>query len=96
MAIFFITNLWMIFALIIGAGQLFELPMKKAVGMVILGGTIYWIGIYKIIFPALKSVESSFEVPGIFFEIQPISVVLILMSVSVILSVLLGVFSKEK
>jgi len=96
MAIFFITNLWMIFALIIGAEQLFELPMKKAAGMVILGGTIYWIGIYKVIFPTLKSVEASFEVPGIFFEIQPISIVLILMSVSVILSVLLGVFSKQK
>ena len=96
MAIFFITNLWMIFALIIGAEQLFELPMKKAAGMVILGGTIYWIGIYKVIFPTLKSVEASFEVPGIFFEIQPINIVLILVSVSAILSVLLGVFSKQK
>jgi hypothetical protein len=96
MAMFFITNLWMILALVIGTGQLFEIPMKKAVGMMILGGTIYWIGIYKVIFPILKSVEPSFEVPGIFFEIQPISIVLILVSVSAILSVLLGVFSKQK
>ena len=95
MTVFFITNLWTIIALVIGAQQIFEITKKKALGLVMLSGTIYWIAIYKLILPAFRTIESGFQAPGIFFEIQPLNVVLFLTSVSVILSALLGVFSKK-
>ena len=93
MAIFLITNFWMIFALVVAVKQSMNLSIGKAMGLVMLTGTIYWLIIYKMIFPVAHL--SGFDIPGIQFDLQPMELVLALASLSVILSILLGVFKRR-
>jgi len=86
--VFLLTNIWMIFALIVGIRQALGVFIRKALGIVMLAGGIYWIIDYLIIVPF-------FEIPGAWFVLQPASFILTLLSIDVILSMLLGVFSSR-
>jgi hypothetical protein len=91
LTVHFIITLWIVLALIIAVKKLFDLQIKRAIGLVILSGTFYWFTTYEIVFPILN-----IEMPGLFFEIQPMNVVMMLISLSVILSLLFGAFSKQQ
>lgn len=93
MAVFFVTNIWMIFALIVAVKQSMDLPTRRAMGLVMLTGAIYWVIIYKMIIPV--AYMSGVNIPGIWFDLQPIELVLALVSLSVIMSLLLGVFKRR-
>jgi len=86
----FITNLWMIFALIIAIKVCFEITFTKATGMIMLSGPIYWILVNKFMLPTIF--RSS--MPGIFMDINPVELVIILTSISFIISYLFGTFKK--
>lgn len=93
MTIYFVTNIWMIFALIVAVKQSMNLPTTRAMGVVMLTGAIYWLIIYKMIIPVASI--SGFNIPGIRFDLQPTELVLALASLSVIMSLLLGVFKRR-
>lgn len=95
MFVFFATNLWMILALIVATQKSFEISVKRAIGLLLLSGTIYWIAIYKIALSVLKLIEPKFILPGLFFVLEPLEIVASLFSFSIILSLLLGTFFKE-
>lgn len=85
------SRLWIFAALVIAITQAFDYSKRKAVGVAILGGTIYWVIYHIFIIPTLG-------VPGVRIEIlmsgSP-SAILVLMSVAFIIATLLGIFSKE-
>jgi hypothetical protein len=87
-----VTNLWMIFALIIGIGTLFQIGMRKALGTMLLVGPIYWILTYEFLLPLVFPFG---EIPGFVFILNPIQMVFTLFSISVLLSFFLGAFSKR-
>lgn len=87
----FVTNLWMIFALIVAIKVLFDIPTTKAVGVVLLVGSIYWLLTYQVILPSLFPTS----IPGITFEVHPIETLLTFFSLSMVLSIILGAFSKH-
>lgn len=89
LTIFFLTNFWMIFALIIAVKQLFKITTKNAMAIVMLGGSVYWLLVYRFMLPTIFG-----AIPGIFFDIGPNEFVLALISISAVLSFLLGVFRK--
>jgi len=95
MTIYFVTNIWMISALIVAVKHLFDLPTRETIGTVSLAGTIYWLTVYKIVFPMFNVVDPTFKVPGVMFNIQPLSLVLILVTLSIIISFLCGTFTKR-
>jgi len=86
-----ITNLWMILVLIVAIRELFEIPTTRALGIVMLAGSIYWISIYKFFLPMVFTPN---PIPGIFIDITPKEFVMALLSLSVLLSYLLGTFKK--
>jgi len=88
LTIFFLTNIWMIIALVIGVKQSLDMPTGRAFGVVLLAGTFYWLINYMFIIPTLK-------IPTIQFTVEPVSLILTLVSVSGILATLLGVFSRR-
>jgi len=88
LAIFFITNIWMVFALVIAVRQSLSLSTKDSISLVALSGTIYWLIVYIMLIPALN-------IPGIRFDLQPPELILAFISCSAILSMLLGTFSKR-
>jgi len=90
MTIFFLTNFWMTFALVIAVKQLFEVDAKNAMGIIMLGGSIYWLLIYRFILPVVFV-----TVPGVLFNIGPNEFVLSLISLAAVLSFLLGTFRKR-
>lgn len=87
LAIFFITNIWMFFALLIAVRASLNLATKDSISLVALSGTIYWLIVQGILNPAL-------HIPGIQFALQPLELVLAFVSCSVVLSMLLGTFSR--
>jgi len=92
LAVIIITNLWMILVLVVAIKQLFEVTTPKAVGIVMLSGSIYWPLTYKFILPM---VFTSNVVPGVFFDVNPNEFVLLLISLASVLSFILGVFTKD-
>lgn len=93
MAVFFVTNFWMIFALIVAVKQSMDLPTGRAIGVVMFTGAIYWLIVYKMIIPVADI--SGVNISGIWFDLQPMELVLALASLAVIMSVLLGVFKRR-
>ena len=83
------TNIWMILGLVIAVTRTLEVTMAKALGVVAFCGGAYWIINYLVIVPTL-------EVPGIWYTLKPPSMVLLLFSISTIVALMLGVFSKRK
>lgn len=88
LAVFFVTNAWMILALLVGARQALEVPIERMIGIILIGGGIYWIIDYMAIVPQL-------EVPGIWFILKPATFVLLLFSIGTLLATLTGVFTKR-
>jgi len=88
LTIFFLTNIWMIIALVIGVKQSLDMPTGRTFGVVLLAGTFYWLISYMFINPTL-------EIPTLQFTVEPVSSILMLVSVSGILATLLGVFSRR-
>ena len=89
MAMFLVTNVWMIFALVIGVRQSLEISEGRAIGLVIFCGGIYWIIDYLWIVPSL-------EIPGVWFILKPATFVLLLFSIGTVLAALMGAFTRRK
>lgn len=88
----FITKFWMFLAAVAAVKGSLDSTRKKAIGAVILGGTIYWIVTNLFILPKLK-------LPGIYFEFalpESLTSVAALIGVALILATLLGVFSRKE
>jgi hypothetical protein len=85
----FITDLWMVIALIYGIRRNLEMPTGRTVGVVLLAGSIYSLFNYLFLIPTLK-------IPGIQLSIQPVELILLLFSASTVLATLLGVFTKPE
>jgi len=88
LALFFVTNIWMTFALVVAVRQTFDLSIRKAIGVVMLAGIIYWLLVYKMVVPTL-------HVPGIYFDVQPEGMLLGLVSCAITLSIFLGTLTKS-
>ncbi len=87
-AVFFVTNVWMILALLVGTRQALEISVGRNIGVMLLSGGMYWIIDYLAIVPVL-------EIPGIWFILKPATFVLLLFSIGTLLATLTGVFSKR-
>lgn len=92
LSVFLATNFWMILALIVAVKQLFEATTTKAIGIVMLSGSIYWPLTYKFMLPIFFTSDS---IPGIFFDVGPNDFILMLISLSALLSFMLGTFTKH-
>jgi len=90
--VFLVTNLWMIVALIFALKTLFQIGLRKALGTVLLVGPIYWILTYKFLLPFVFPFG---QIPGFVVILSPIEVVFALFSMSILLSLFLGAFSKR-
>lgn len=88
-AVFLVTNFWMIFALIVGVRQSLEISMGKAIGSVMFCGGIYWIIDYLWLIPSL-------EIPGAWFILKPGTFVLLLFSIGTMLAALMGTFTRRQ
>jgi len=86
---FLVTNVWMIFALVIGVRQSLEISEGRAIGLVMFCGGIYWIIDYLWIVPSL-------EIPGVWFILKPATFVLLLFSIGTVLAALMGAFTRRK
>jgi len=89
--LYIVSRIWIFAALVIAITQAFDYPKRKALGVAILGGTIYWVIYHMFVIPTL-------EIPGVRIAISmPDSslLVLVLVSVASIIAMLLGVFSKK-
>jgi len=90
--VFFVTNLWMIVALLFAIKALFQIGMRKALGTILFVGPIYWILTYKFLIPFVFPFG---QIPGFVFILNPIEMVFALFSMSILLSFFLGAFSKR-
>lgn len=89
--LYIIIQIWIFLGVIIGITQAFNLHKRKALGIIILGGTIYWL-IYQIF------IVSTLNVPGVKIEIaMPESslAILVVVGIATLLSALFGTFSKR-
>lgn len=87
-----ITNFWMIFALIIGVKAIYEFSMRKTLGIIIIGGSIYWLLTYRFLLPI---VFGTTLFPGLNFQINPIQFLFTLFSIGILISLFLGTFSER-
>ena len=86
--IFWITNIWIIFALLIAVKESLEIPRIESIGILMISGGLYWVITYKGIIPY-------FQVPGIWFTLEPSSFILLLFGIGAVLSTLTGIFSRR-
>lgn len=97
---FYVTNLWMIIALVVAIKLSFGLTRYQAAGLTILAGSVYWITIYKVMIPLITMISTNyygqkFTFPGLWFDINPMEIVFLLASCAVLISYALGVFKKR-
>ncbi len=90
--VFLVTNLWMVVALMFALRTLFQIGLRKALGTILLVGPIYWILTYKFLLPFVFPFG---QIPGFVVILSPIEVVFTLFSMSILLSLFLGAFSKR-
>lgn len=88
MIIFWVTNIWIIFALLIAMRESLGISKIESSGLLMICGGLYWIVTYKGIVP-------HFQVPGVWFIIEPSSFILLLFGIGAILSTLTGIFSRR-
>lgn len=89
--LYVVTQLCVFLGVVIALIQAFDFPKGKALGVTILGGTIYWLIYQMFIIPTLN-------VPGVRIEIvMPESslAILVLVGIATLFAVLLGAFSKK-
>jgi hypothetical protein len=87
-SVFWVTNIWIIFSLLIAVKESLEISRSDAIGLLMITGGLYWIVTYKGIVPY-------FQVPGIWFTLEPSSFVLLLFSMGAVLSTLTGFFNRR-
>jgi hypothetical protein len=88
LAVFFLTNLWMGLALVVALRQIFEISIGRALGVVLLAGTAYWlVNTFFIIQPL--------NLPCIWLTITPPEVILEIASLVIIVATILGVFIRR-
>ncbi|MEM2779867.1 MAG: YIP1 family protein [Candidatus Bathyarchaeia archaeon] len=85
---FLITNAWVFIALVTAVRAILDIPFSKALGITIISGIIYWMINNMFLIPTLN-------VPGIYLVIQPVEVWWTLIATSVIISMILGTFTKK-
>ena len=88
--LYLISRLWVFIALVAATAQTFDFTRRRALGVVILGGMMYWIIDNMILIPTLR-------VPGILITVSAESAPFILLSFSAatIIATLFGVFTKK-
>lgn len=89
LGIYFVCRLWVFVALVVATAQLFDFTKRKALGVAILGGTMYWVIDHLLIIPTLK-------IPGIQFGFampESSESILLMISIATIVALLLGVFT---
>jgi hypothetical protein len=89
--ILLITNLWFFLALILAVKESLNIEMSKALGIILFTGSLYWLFVYKLLLPTLFG---NTPPPGIYINIQPNELVLIIISVFMLISYLLGTFKR--
>jgi len=85
---FFASNLWMGLVLTMAIRKTWDVNLGQGIGITVLGGIVYYV---------LNSlvIQPTFPILGVWFMLQPVELFEFLLSVSVILSLLLGVFPKR-
>jgi hypothetical protein len=85
---FFVTNLWTGLVLTLSIKKTWDINMGQALGVTILGGTVYYV---------LNStfIQPTFPMQSVWFVFQPVELVELMLSLGVVLSFLLGVFPKS-
>ena len=88
--LYLISRLWVFIALVAATAQTFDFTRRRALGVVILGGMMYWIIDNMILIPTLR-------LPGILITVSAESAPFILLSFSAatIIATLFGVFTKK-
>lgn len=89
--LYIVVQIWVFLGVIFGVSKAFDIGKKKAVGITILGGSIYWLVYELFIVPTL-------EVPGVRIDIaMPGSALAILAvtGIAALLAAVLGTFSKR-
>lgn len=88
--LYLISRVWVFIALVVAITQTFDFSRRKALGIVIFGGLMYWIIDNMILIPTLK-------VPGVLITVSAESAPFILVSFSAaaIIAALFGVFTKR-
>jgi len=88
--LYLISRIWVFIALVAATAQTFDSSRRKALGIVIFGGLIYWIIDNMILIPTLR-------VPGVLITVSAESAPFILISLSAatLIATLFGVFTKR-
>lgn len=89
--LYIFSRLWFLSALIVATGKLFDLSIRKSLGVALLAGVIYWIVLHTLIIPAL-------DVPGVRIMLslpESSGTILFAGGAIAILAILLGVFSEK-
>jgi hypothetical protein len=94
LSIVFLTNLWMFILLVVAIRQKFDVPISKAFGTAIFTGSIYWLVNSMILIPALTQLHG-YQFPGVIFSLQPVELILGLITISTLIALVLGVFSRR-
>lgn len=96
LTVYFIVNFWLLLALTTMVKAIFNMQTSKALGIVILGGTVFWLTTNRLatgIF-ATGGMQTNIQ-PGVQFSIQPDNLLYFLVSGAIVLSFLLGAFKRE-
>jgi len=89
--LYILVQIWVFLGVIVGISKAFDFQKKKAAGITILGGTIYWLIYELFIVPTLK-------VPGFRIDIampESALAILVVVGIATLLAAVLGAFSKR-
>lgn len=87
--LFFVTNIWMIIALLVGLRQTLEISIGRTLGIILFCGGTYWIIDY-------LGLVTFLQIPGVWFILSPATFVLALFSIGTIIAILTGTFSRRE
>lgn len=86
--LFWVTNIWVMLGLLIAIKECMQISRMDSISLLIISGGLYWIIAYKGIIPY-------FQVPGVWFTLEPPSFILLLFSIGAVLATLTGAFSRR-
>jgi hypothetical protein len=90
--LYLITRIWIFICLLTAIRQIFDFSLRRALGVAIFGGVVYWVIYHVILVPTLN-------VPGFRLDIsipQSSIAILTLIGLAILISTILGVFSKKQ
>jgi hypothetical protein len=90
LTIIIITYIWLIVALIVGLKECLQTTLTNTLGIITLGCPIYWLLVNKFMLPTIFGGK----IPGIFFDINPVEIPLMFISLLFVISYLLGTFKR--